>query len=159
MSNQGTPTSSGVLHQLTSSVVRAGVRSLIAVTLLTGVAAGAFALGGRPVFAPLLAGACVIGASALGLLIVRQSRGKPARQIPILVLGASGARMMIGLCLALLVYMAASPEGRDFWGAFLGIALAGLVLETMWVIRAMNSYNASAVAGDHGSNLTGVAAS
>jgi len=159
MTTDASPTSTAVLDRLTSSVVCASVRSLIAVTILTGVTAGAFAASGRLAFGPLLGGACAILATALGVLIVRQSRGKPARQIPIIVLGASGARMMIALCLALLAFLIASPEGLPFWGAFLGIALAGLVLETMWVVRALNSYNASAGAGDHGSNLTGVAAS
>jgi hypothetical protein len=134
------------LERLTSALRWASVRTLAVLCVLVGIAVVAFgmsATGQRGAIAAMLGGACVLLATWIGMLIAGQARGKPAGHVPMIVLAASCVRCMSALALALMLFIAASPLGTPFWGTFLAAALAGLVLETLWDVAALNSYNAS----------------
>jgi hypothetical protein len=143
------PTPALRLEQLTRDLRRASGRTLAVLAALLGVAVVGLSfspIGTNGAIAALVAGSCVLTATFLGALIIGQAKGKPAGHVPMVVLAASCVRCMAALALAIMVFLAASLASTVFWATFLAGALAGLVLETLWDVAALNSYNASGAA-------------
>lgn len=93
--------------------------------------------------AAVLGGVSVGVGSVAGLVILSFLMSMQTVALAMGVVGAGVVRMIGSLMVGLLVYFAAAPEGKTFWGAFLAANLLALVVESMWGI--VN--NKSGVAG------------
>ena len=89
-----------------------------------------------------------VGAFVAALLVLL-TRGRPAAA-PLFIMGASFARMLGALTIALAVYFIVQPEGRPFWIVFLLAGLGSLAAEVLWAAKSL------AGEGAHASPTNGV---
>lgn len=131
--------------KLTAAVMTACKVAALA-TAGVAVALG-IATWGQDAFAASIGAGCVALAAWVGVPILRAARSKAPNQIPMFILAASSARLMLSLILGLIAFFVVKPVALPFWGAFLAAGLIGLVIETAWVVSALKKYNASVPAG------------
>lgn len=100
------------------------------VSLVVGLMAG-IVLGRIDLAGTALATGAVVAGTLSGLALLAASGPRPVFGWASLVLGASVVRMVVALALAVAAQLALQPDKGAFWSAFLGGALAVLVVETI----------------------------
>ena len=117
-----------------------------------GVGAAILLWGQSPALLPAAAWALgswlSVGAFVAALLVLL-THGRPA-SAPLFIMGASFARMIGALTIALAVYFIVQPEGRPFWIVFLLAGLGSLAAEVFWAVKSL------AGEGAHASPTNGV---
>ncbi len=117
-----------------------------------GVGAAILLWGQSPALLPAAAWALGswlgVGAFVAALLVLL-THGRPA-SAPLFIMGASFARMIGALTIALAVYFIVQPEGRQFWIVFLLAGLGSLAAEVFWAVKSL------AGEGAHASPTNGV---
>jgi len=101
-----------------------------------GVAAGWNDAPGAALSAGLGAATILIG-SLVGVMVLWVIGRADQGAVPGAVMACTTARMIIGLGLALAVYLLAKPESRTFFGAVLAAGLLGLIVETAVLMVAV----------------------
>lgn len=111
-----------------------------------GVGAAILLWGQSPAVVPAAAWAfgtwIAIGVFVSAMLVLL-TRGRPA-SAPLYIMGASFARMIGALSIALGVYFIAQPEGRPFWIVFLLAGLGSLAGEVLWAVKSLAGEGAHA---------------
>lgn len=103
--------------------------------------------------------ACAIWLFASGLAVIALTAitGGDLHKLPMAALFTSGARMLLAIGLATLLYFAVPVDAKTYWASFLLAGLVSLVAETSWTIRALSALNrplqsthaAASVSDDH----------
>lgn len=87
--------------------------------------------------------ACAIWLFATGLAVIALTAitGGDLNKLPMAALFTSGARMLLAIGLATLLYFAVELNAKTYWASFLLAGLVSLVAETSWTIRALSPLN------------------
>ncbi len=125
----------------------AGVMGACAVGVFIAMGLGrAFQWGQTGVLAvgELMALVSVLAGVGFGIAVLWLLAGHNPGNIAVGTVGAGITRMFASLALGLALYLAASPNGRAFWTAFLACSLLCLVAESAWGVIMNNRVNAKA---------------